>query len=147
MKLGFFTRKRVIVLLAAVVLASVLGYFYIQNQNMKANPQEQERSLIEKVGKLILLPQNETPKIATVTNRNQLPDYYFFANAQNGDKVLIYSQAKKAIVYRPSENKIIDVAYPINFGEDNPIETKTSTPSATTQPTVPSLSPTIIPSK
>lgn len=70
--------------------------------------------LTEEVGKLMLLPQ-ENPTVATVTDTEKLRNQPFFTNAQNGDKVLIYNNAKKAILYRPSAKKIIDVA-PINIG-------------------------------
>ena len=34
----------------------------------------------------------------------------FFAKAQDYDQVLIFEKAKKAILYRPSTNKLIEVA-------------------------------------
>jgi hypothetical protein len=66
--------------------------------------------LVAAVSKLIVLPASEQPTIATVADLSKLQGQPFFANAQVGDKVLIYSQAGKAILYRPSENKIIELA-------------------------------------
>jgi hypothetical protein len=64
--------------------------------------------LVLKVGKLIKLP-NEKPEIATVSDISQLQSQSIFKNAQNGDKVLIFPKSKRAIVYRPSENIIVEV--------------------------------------
>ena len=65
--------------------------------------------LVETVGKLIKLPEGETPNIATVMDKAQLQNQEFFKNAENGDKILVYKNAKKAFLYRPSENRIIEV--------------------------------------
>lgn len=66
--------------------------------------------LVEKVSLLMELPK-ETPTIATVEDNKKLASQDFFKKAQNGDKVLMYPKAKKAILYRPSANKIMEVAY------------------------------------
>ena len=71
--------------------------------------EKQVRSLTEKVGRLIDLPVGETPTVATVSDKNKLVTQPFFVHAENGDKVLIYSNAKKAYLYRPSKNKLIEV--------------------------------------
>ena len=73
------------------------------------------QQLIAKVGQLVLLPTDENPTIATVTDLSKLQGQPFFEQAQVGDKVLIYTNAKKAILYRPAQNKIIEIA-PINLG-------------------------------
>lgn len=80
------------------------------NKQQLLNNKEESQELIEKVGRLIVLPENEQPTIATVTDLAKLKGQPFFARAQIGDKVLIYSQSKKAILYRPSADKIIEVA-------------------------------------
>jgi hypothetical protein len=149
--------SRIILALVIIVAISAAGYFYIQNkntQNLLNNPNqaslEESKVVLEKVGKLIELPTNESPTVATVSDVTKLSDQPFFRNAKNGDKVLIYSQAQKAILYRPSLNKIIEVA-PVNIGADtkpntNPTASITQSPSITPQvtPTVtkaPLLSP------
>ena len=74
------------------------------------NANTEASQLLAEVGKLMVLPENEQPTIATVTDLEKLKDQPFFAKAQVGDKVLIYTSAKKAILYRPTENKIIELA-------------------------------------
>ncbi len=67
-------------------------------------------SLVEEVGKLIVLPEGEEPTIATVSDPEKLKDQLFFANAKLGDKVLLYTEAKKAYLYDPVAKKLIEVA-------------------------------------
>src|SRR5258708_1604387 len=94
--------------------------------------QSEASMLISQVGKLIDLPKDETPTIATITDISKLKDQPFFANAKNGDKVLIYTNAKKAILYRPSENRIIEVGA-VNINQQ-PVAQPSSSPSATPSP-------------
>jgi hypothetical protein len=84
-------------------------------QNPQAVAQKETEALVAKVGKLVVLPAGETPTIATVSDPEALKDQAFFASAVKGDKVLIYTTAKKAILYSVSMNKIIEVA-PLNIG-------------------------------
>lgn len=110
--------KKVLLLFSILVFLLVLGAV-IFGVNIKNSPffssdktsgQEKEaEELVERVGKLILLPSG-SPTIATVSDRDQLVvGQPFFSNAVNGDKVLIYTSSKKAILYRPSTNMIIEV--------------------------------------
>lgn len=103
-----------------LILAAIAAYFYVQYSNLKSDPakesQAEAQKLAAQVGKLIVLPVGEQPTVATVTDVEKLKDQPFFAKAQNGNKVLIYTQAKKAILFDPVANKIIEVA-PINIGD------------------------------
>ena len=74
---------------------------------------EEAKKIVEQVAKLVILPENEDPTIATVTDPAKLSDQPFFINSEAGDKVLIYQEAKRAILYRPSNNKVIEIA-PLN---------------------------------
>jgi len=90
---------------------------YQQSQQQLKNPQTalqaQTTELVNKVGELTALP-DEAPTVATVSDVSKLANQSFFAGAKNGDKVLIFSKSKKAILYRPSENIIVNIA-PLNI--------------------------------
>jgi len=109
--------KKIILLLFIITLIllvlGIASYFLYQNNklpflNKSANAQLEAENVVLKVGKLIKLP-TEKPEIATVTDVTQLKNQTIFKNAQNGDKVLIFTKSKRAIVYRPSENIIVEV--------------------------------------
>lgn len=105
-----------ILILLVVVLGAVAFYFYRQSTLGDAGTKEslaEAKSLVRKVGKLMVLPEGETPTIATVSDPEALRDQAFFVDSKVGDKVLIYSNAKKAILFDPSANKIINIA-PLN---------------------------------
>lgn len=117
--------KVALALMAVVLLGAVgsAGYFYKQLAEVKKNPnkvaQDEVAATLAAVGKLIVLPEGEQPTLATVSDLEKLKDQAFFASAKVGDKVLIYTNAKKAILYSPTENKIVEVA-PINIGTPPP---------------------------
>jgi cell division protein FtsL len=108
-----------VLLLISGVLIVTNVFFYRKLNTAKQNPQvqaqEDVQSLVEEVGKLILLP-DEAPTVATVTDPAQLQGQPFFVNAKTGDKVLIYAAARKAVLYSPSEKRIVEVA-PLIIGE------------------------------
>jgi hypothetical protein len=83
------------------------GWFGL-NQGAAAAQAEVDAT-VAKVGKLIALPTDEKPTVATVTDASKVSSQPFFQNAKNGDVVLIYTKAQKAILYSPSENKIVEV--------------------------------------
>lgn len=105
------------IILTAVIFTLVAGslgtagYFYYKYKKAMSGGAagDESNSYIAEIKKIMLLPEDEEPTLATVSDREKLKDQPFFAKAENGDKVLIYSQAKKAILYRPSSNKIIEV--------------------------------------
>lgn len=111
-------RKRSILygLVGLVVLSSIAasGYFYWQYRQLSSNPSakaaKEINDTVGRVSKMMLLPTDEGPSLATVTDKGKLKDQAFFKFAENGDKVLIYAKNQKAILYRPKDNKIINVA-------------------------------------
>ena len=131
-----FMQQYLFVILAVLVL--ILGattfYFYhkatvAKDTSGELNP-TQVQALVAKVGKLIILPSDEVPTVATVSDPSALKDQSFFADAKVGDKVLIYSIAKKAILYDPSVNKIVTVA-PVNTADKKASSTTSAGTTAT----------------
>lgn len=108
-----------IAIIIAILAIGAAGYFYYELYKMKQDPNAQARkevnTLVAKVSKLVVLPEGETPTVATVSDVEALKEQVFFKNAQQGDKVLIYAQARKAVLYSVELNKILEVA-PLNIG-------------------------------
>lgn len=119
---------KVVMPLVALAALLVAGYFYNQVRVLKQDPQAVSRQevadLVAKVGKLVLLPEGETPTVATVSDPEALKDQPFFSKAQAGDKVLIYAEAKRAVLYSATLNKVIDVA-PLNIGNTKSVNPPT----------------------
>lgn len=99
-----------------VVFLTGLNYFvtYQKNQSLLKNPvmssEMKQEVIVTKISKLIELPKNEQPTIATVSDITQLKGQPFFQNAKNGDIVLIYPKTNEAILFDPSANKILLIA-------------------------------------
>lgn len=116
----------------AVVIIGIgvfLFYKYKTVAPVANNPQAiqaEVSKMVSEVGKLIVLPSGETPTIATVTDITKLKSQPFFQNAKNGDKVLIYANAKEAILYDPVLKKVLNVA-PLNIGTSS---AQTASPSS-----------------
>ena len=111
-----------VISLAVVAVIAIAGaaYFYRQYSFLKTNPQaaseEEVQGLIKEIGEFMQLPNDETPSLATILDKEKIKDQPFFKNAENGDKLLAYTKDMKAILYRPSAKKIIEVA-PLNINQ------------------------------
>lgn len=107
-----------LVALAALAIISAAVIFFLSSQNelaspknpedIKANNEQIARDIIDEVGNLVVLP-NEEPVVATIADVKTLQKQPFFDKAQNGDKVLIFENAKKAILYRSTTKQIIEM--------------------------------------
>jgi uncharacterized protein YneF (UPF0154 family) len=122
------TTAIIILVFVCLLLCISSGFFFYQywklqkQVNTKQITQEEVKKITGQVGRLMLLPTNETPTIATITDITKLNGQVFFKNAHNGDKVLIYSNNREAILYNPQKNIIVNVA-PVNFEGTQPAQT------------------------
>jgi hypothetical protein len=128
-------KKKILIAVGIIVLiiaaAAPSYYYYTQYQKAQSTLKDPAKAAREELAtvttplsKIMELPKDETPTLATVTDKSKLKEQPFFVHAEIGDKVLIYTVSKKAILYRPSSNKVIEVG-PINIAPQN-----SATPSA-----------------
>lgn len=123
----------VALIVVILVLSGMIFYFYPQCQYKKAvaiqavsetasseerKAQKEVQEIKETVSQFMELPEDEDPILATVTDIEKIKTQPFFANGQNGDKVLIYANNKKAILYRPATKKIIEVSVVSGLGNN-----------------------------
>ncbi len=98
-----------------IILAIVFVYYFIQYRNVNkiksgGLTNTEVQALVDKVGKIIDLPKNELPTVATVSDVTKLTGQPFFEKAKNGDQVLFYTESRKAFIYDPIKNVIVEVA-------------------------------------
>jgi hypothetical protein len=140
-----------IIVIAILILVSIAGagaatYWYTQYQKVVTNPQagsaDEVKALVKKLSIFMELPE-ESPSVITITDREKLQNQEFFKKAKNGDKIIVYEKARRIILYRPSNSRIIDVAPLVFNTETNASEQLND--QFITQQIQPEISPTISP--
>ncbi|HZL08242.1 MAG TPA: hypothetical protein VFC50_03550 [Candidatus Dormibacteraeota bacterium] len=104
-----FTKKYSKLLLTVLVIAAVLCAAWLISTQHTNSKQKSLNHVVGRVGQLMLLPTNEQPTLATVTDKTKLTDKFLASKAANGDEVLIYTKNQMVIIYRPGINKIVAV--------------------------------------
>jgi hypothetical protein len=113
--------KSVKFLLVLIVVSSLFAINYyrdiskLQENPNKAN-EEKAAMILEKVGKIIDLPKDEYPAVAVISDMAPFRDNPFFAKAEVGDYVIVYTIARKSFIYNPTSNMIVEVAS-LNIGK------------------------------
>ncbi|MCD4811008.1 hypothetical protein K8R14_00140 [bacterium] len=108
--------------LLVVVLLGALAFLYLQYDEAQKEivklgdpayiselQENQAKITLDRLGKIMLLP-DESPTIATIVDADALrgENELFYKDAQNDDKLIIFSD--KAILFRESEDLVINVA-------------------------------------
>ena len=96
-----FLRNNMIIVGVFLGLVTVGGIIAWDNRGTEI------QKTLRQVSMHLILP-NETPSLATVKDPSQVKEQ-FLKQSKKGDKVLIFEQAGKIILFRPSINRIIDV--------------------------------------
>ncbi len=88
-----------------VRLESIIGTL----QGTPGPKTEDEKKILEKVSRLIMIPPNESPTIFTVLNAEALSkEQSFFVGSINGDVLIVFRQSQKAIIYSPTRKMIVN---------------------------------------
>lgn len=114
-----------IIVIIIIGAAAAVWFFVIRGNNTD------DAAIIERTSKHLILPAGEQPAITTVENAAEMSGQPFFANVKDGDKIMIYAQSARIIIYRPSENILVNVG-PIVDDSAAAIETDATTGSDVT---------------
>lgn len=121
-----FIRRHFFWLLILAIVLVLAGVYELGRMSVyRAHPElagaERAAALLARVGELISLP-GEQPTVATINDAASAKETQpFLANAENGDILIVYPNAREAIVYRPSSNKLIAVG-PVDSGTASNIQ-------------------------
>lgn len=143
-----------ILTLVALVGVGVGGFSFYQYQRTQKELQaikkvatasqntntDQLSKILLELSKIIKLPEGEIPTMATISDIGKLKDQPFFQNGKNGDILLVFNKAGKAILYNPTDKKIVEVApvsntVPSGSAGSTPLGSPKSTPSPSPTPT------------
>lgn len=112
------SKKKFVVIVLLIALLAGIGfagydYFLAKKYIFKTISNEEKAkqeiaAVTRAIRKAVDLPPDEKAAMATITDINQLKDQQFFANAQNGDVVLMYPESGKALIYRPESKRVIE---------------------------------------
>lgn len=113
-------KKRFILVGLVVLVFMTTGlatHFYLRaksaGQDATQSATAERDALVARVRRIMVLP-DEQPEIATVTNPDALKSDPFFIGAKTGDKLLIFSKARRAVLFDPVEGHILNAA-PLNL--------------------------------
>lgn len=98
---------------AVLVSLGLAAYFYAQTVQLKNSSakqgEERANQVLEELSQIIVLPTDEQPTVAEVTDPELLKDHPFLAKAKKGDFIIVFTKSQKAYLYDPVAHKIIDV--------------------------------------
>ena len=108
-----FNFKGKLVGLVVVVVLIIAGYyawtFLAPGMTEQQKIEKETKALVAQVSRLMVLPEGELPQVAEIKDAAlAAKEQPFYTGAQNGDKVLVYVNARKAIVYSPSRDMIVN---------------------------------------
>ncbi len=131
------------ILIILIVLCAIGYYMYSLQKDSKTisgaqgsavgNNKEEAKDLANKVSKLVLVDTSVVPDIVTITDAStMIKQQPVFSGVINGDKILVYIKEKRAIVFSPSRNVVVNIL-PITM-QKQPVDTveKATTTNATT---------------
>lgn len=131
--------KKNILIAIIVVLIIIAGgvYYWTQPKPTGEVSTAETKAMLEKLQRHIILPTDETPQIGQIDDPVQAAKAQpFVAGAQKGDLLIVYVKARKAIVYSPSRDLIVNVG-PVSVNPDQPASSATTPTTVSTATSTP----------
>lgn len=132
--------KRIVIMsslgtLLAIIVIGVGGYFiytnYLAGWVEQYKIAQQSKSIVEEVGKAVLLPQDETPQVSKILDAAQLKKGdAFFASAENGDAALLYEKSGLIILFDLEKHKVLNMGMIATSSDDATAATPASGPDS-----------------
>lgn len=128
-KKGFSKKQKSVIGILIIVLLALGAIYYKVHYSKSAiekRAQAETIRLVKEVRKVMILPETDVPAVFDIQDPVLLINQQaFFAGAEKGDKLLVYPQLGKAIVYSPKRKMIVNVG-PVTFDQTKPTTTSTS---------------------
>ncbi len=139
------TSSRIGIIVLVIILLASVGYYalrqsgYLETFRLARQLQEQkqiqqqstdqDQEVLKHLKSIFLLPEDVTPTMAVITDVSivQKKDPQFFANAKNGDRLILYPNL--AIIYDDKANKIIHIG-PLQVTRSAPAAATSTSPQA-----------------
>lgn len=101
--------KLVITTLAILCLAGIGSgvFFFVQYSQVQAKANQKE-DLTKRIATLAVLP-DDSSTLVTVADKTKLQNKQLADKVSNGDVLMIFAKTQRLIIYRPSDNKIVDM--------------------------------------
>lgn len=101
--------KLVIITLAVLCLAGIGSgvFFFAQYSQVQAKANQKE-NLTKRIAALAVLP-DDSSTLVTVADKTKLQNKQLADKVSNGDVLMIFAKTQRLIIYRPSDNKIVDM--------------------------------------
>lgn len=106
-----YTRATVAFFILFCMSAALCVFFYIKYQSTQSQtdaPQRTAETALSILSEHVELPQEE-PTVVTIADKQKLSNKVLAARVENDDILLIFPEAKRLAVYRPSTQKLVDM--------------------------------------
>ena len=114
LSVGLAAAASVTVASLAVGVLLLSGTFTNNNTTIPDNATTQSAStdaeqVITQLGTHMLLPESEHPVVASIKDVEKLQESSaFYKNAENGDRLIVFPQTKKAVIFSTDDNIIVN---------------------------------------
>lgn len=131
--------RKLNLILVALLIAAIAagGFFYAKYRDVSSDPKKavasknasETKDVIDALNKILLTESDKQPTVARVDQPETLKksNTEFYKNVNVGDYLVLYPQ--RAIIFRRSENKLINVAPIVDTSKPTPASA--TTPAAT----------------